>query len=228
MARKETSPAPVHGFNDVIGIALLALTLLLLVALFSYEANDLSANRVPPNQIAHNLGGPIGARVAYGLFFIFGAGAFVLPALLLFFALGYLFQFFSYLRHRWIWAAVLFFCSLGLLDLYTGKIIFLDGLAQKLNAPSAGGSLGLWSNNLFKLFGMLGATIIFGALGLISLLFLTNFQLGQWLRTISWKKSDAVGEISAKEKFLARQARDVEKQTGKLEERLEKSGPILS
>ncbi len=89
MARKESPDKPAHrGFSDTIGIALLAAALLLLVALVTHDRHDLSANRVPPNETVHNLGGPIGAWVADKMFFVFGAGAFILPVLMLAFGLA--------------------------------------------------------------------------------------------------------------------------------------------
>ena len=84
MARKDsTNPPATRGFSDTIGIALIASALLLMVALVTHDRHDLSANSVPPNETIHNLGGPIGAWVAEKMYFVFGAGAFVLPLLML-------------------------------------------------------------------------------------------------------------------------------------------------
>ena len=119
MARKESqAPVPHRGFSDIIGIILIAAALLLLVAQLSFESSDVAFNKVPPNKMAHNWIGQAGALGASGLFFLFGAGAFVLPILLLLFGLGYLFEFLAYLKRRWAWAAVLFFTCLGAADLY--------------------------------------------------------------------------------------------------------------
>src|SRR5258706_9515495 len=132
MARKDSQKtAQVRGFSDIIGIVLVALALLLLVAQLSFHPHDVSRNTVPPNQTVHNWIGPAGAYGAYGLFFLFGAGAFVLPLLLLAFGVGYLFEFFAYLKRRWVWALVLFFSCLGLLDLYSH---YWESLRQNLNA----------------------------------------------------------------------------------------------
>ena len=171
---------PARGFSDIIGIVLIALALLLMVAQLSFDRQDVATNRIPPNETAHNWIGSAGAFGANGLFFLFGAGAFVLPMLLMLFGLGYLFEFLSYLKRRWAWAAVLFFTCLGFFDLYSH---WLETLRVNLNAPSAGGFLGQIMNSLvFGHFGRPGATIIFSTLYLISLIFLTNFHLGPWLR----------------------------------------------
>ncbi len=228
MARKEpTTVVPARGFSDIIGIVLIALALLLMVAQLSFDRQDVATNRIPPNETAHNWIGSAGAFGANGLFFLFGAGAFVLPMLLMLFGLGYLFEFLGYLKRRWAWAAVLFFTCLGFFDLYSH---LLETLRVNLNAPSAGGLLGHIMNSLvFGHFGKPGATIIFSTLYLISLLFLTNFHLGPWLRSrVATKpKSEPAEESddrnwSAEEKALAKRARDLEHQARKLQEQLDK------
>jgi len=231
MARKESRPAADHrGFSDIIGIVLIAASLLLLVAQLSFDRYDVDSNRVPPNQATHNLIGGAGAFGANLFFRFFGAGAFVLPIILLLFGIGYLFEFFAYLKRRWLWAGVLFLTCLGLFDLYS---VQLDTLRRNINAPSAGGYVGQFMNNLlFGHFGRPGATIIFCTLYLISLIFLTNFQLGEWLRSRLRRRSLAGAEAevdddkpgaTVEEKALSRRARDLEKQTRKLQEQLNKS-----
>ena len=54
MARKSgDAPNSKNGLNDVIGIALLAVALLLLVAQLSFDRYDLSSPRDPQNKIIH-------------------------------------------------------------------------------------------------------------------------------------------------------------------------------
>ena len=222
MARKEsTNPPAARGFSDTLGIALIALALLVLVALVTHDRRDLSVNSVPPNETMHNLGGPIGAWVAHKMFFVFGAGAFVLPLLMLAFGLANLFQFLAYLRQRWIWAAVLFFTCLGLLGFYSS---WFSVLKENLNAPSAGGLLGLMADKYIREpFGMTNATIIFFTLYLLALLNLTNFQLGEWLRS-KWSPGlETDPNATAEEKELAKRARELEKQSRKLQEQADKT-----
>jgi len=232
MARKETKRAapPQRGFNDIIGLVLLAAALLLLLAQVSFDRYDINSNRVPPNQTAHNWIGGAGAWGANLLFQLFGAGAFVLPLLLLIFGLGYLFEFFAYLRRRWVWAAVLFVTCLAFFDLYSSS---LETLRRNINAPSAGGHLGSILNDaLFRHLGKPGATIIFCTAYLISILFLTNFHLGPWLRSwlsrVTTRREVEEEEVdppewSPEEKVLARRTRDLEKQAKKLQDQLDRS-----
>jgi hypothetical protein len=53
MSRKSPSDSG-RGFNDVIGVALLAAALLLLVAQFSFDRYDLSFFKDPHNKPVHN------------------------------------------------------------------------------------------------------------------------------------------------------------------------------
>ena len=222
MARKESADAPsARGFGDIIGIVLLVLAVLLMGSLLSYDPRDVSANTAVPNSPAHNWIGPAGAWLGYVMVFIFGAGAFVLPVLLVAFGLAFLFQFLGYLLNRWVWAGVLFLCCLGLLHLYND---LFPGVARGLNAPSAGGRVGMFEHEIFIYFGRAGATIIYLALYFISLLFLTNFQLGEWLRMLWTRREEAVAAgIGAEEKALEQRKKELEKEERRLREQVEKS-----
>ena len=84
MARKPAEDTIEHrGLSDVLGIILLALAVLLAVSLFSFDRRDLPFNTSSPNHPPHNWIGPVGAYSAYSLFFVFGAGAYLVPVLLL-------------------------------------------------------------------------------------------------------------------------------------------------
>ncbi len=221
MARKAAADSEsTHGFNDIIGIVLMGSSVLLLVALLSYNPGDISANRLPTNPSVRNWIGPFGAWVAYYWFLWIGAAAYELPALLVFLGLGCFFDYFAYLRRRWVWTVVLLLCCIGLLDLYK---TYLGNLERNLST-TAGGVIGVNLNKyLFGYFGTVGATIIFLMLFLISLLFLTNFQLGRWVRSI-WGRLPADADTSPAEQALARRARELQKQASKLQEEVERSG----
>ncbi len=111
----------------------------MLISLFTYDRNDLQINTTDGNHEVRNWIGTIGARLAYGLFFVFGAAAYLLPIVLFFLSLGYLLSFLTYLQRRWLWSSVLVFSCMGLLDLYSSHFTELQ---QNLNAPSPGGIIG--------------------------------------------------------------------------------------
>ena len=244
MARKDSQKsAHARGYSDIIGIALMALALLLFVAQLTFHPRDVASNQVPPNESIHNWIGTFGAWTANGFFRLFGAGAFALPVLLVVIGLGHLFEFFSYLKRRWAWALVAFVCCIGFLDLCTDRALldrlamnpklaeggFLEKMTLNINAPGAGGWIGSALNQIFFVhFGKVGATIVFFTLYLISLVYLTNFHLGVWLRGV-WSREPRPKEDknwTPEEKVLARRARELQKQTRKLEEEAEKSGAV--
>jgi S-DNA-T family DNA segregation ATPase FtsK/SpoIIIE len=221
MARKtSTSSESAHGLNDVLGLALMGLAVLLLAALLSYDRRDLAENALPTNPSVHNWVGPFGAKMAYYWLLWVGAAAYEVPALLLLVGLGCFFAPFSYLRRRWLWTLVLFLCCMGLLDLYKP---YLNRLETNLNAQ-AGGVLGQFLNRyLFGYFGTVGGTIIFVMLSFISVLYLTNFRLGPWLNRVFAKRTTPeVGKDV--EATLDRRARDLEKRKKQLEEEVARSG----
>ena len=76
----------------------------------------------------------------------------------------------------------------------------------------------------FSLLGPIGATIVYAALSLISLLFLTNFRLSDWIRALLPEEKISVEKASPQEEALARRARDLEKQAKQLQEQVARSG----
>ncbi|HOX59517.1 MAG TPA: DNA translocase FtsK [Candidatus Paceibacterota bacterium] len=223
MARKASgSSESSRGFNDIIGVVLMCLAVLLLAALLSYHPRDVSANAVPHNQPARNWIGPAGAWVAYGCFLTAGAAAFVLPVVVFFVGLGCFFESFAYLRRRWFWALVLMICCMGLLDVYRH---YLGNLERNLGV-TAGGVLGRNLNQHFfsECFGAAGATIIYLMLYFVSLLFLTNFQLGDWVRAVWGWRTATAGRRAADEAALELRKRDLEKQARLLQDEVERSG----
>jgi S-DNA-T family DNA segregation ATPase FtsK/SpoIIIE len=225
MARKVATQSQSHGLNDVIGVVLAAAALLLVVALLSYDPADMGLNVTSPNNPPHNLGGPLGAWIALKLFWTFGVGAFMIPVLLLMFGLGYLFRFLAYLQRRWLWGAALLLCCMCLATLFEANSRWLVHLQRALNVPSVGGLIGLFFNaHVLHYVGKVGAAIVLATVYIISLMYLTNFQLGQWCRR--WWATGFVAAPAAKspgENDLERRARDLEKQARKLQEQLDKS-----
>ena len=233
MSRKSPSDSS-RGFNDVIGVALLLLVALpLLVAQLSFDRYDLQFNNIPAHMPVHNWIGPFGAHVAYASFFIFGIGAYAFPLLVAVFGLGYLFNFWPHLRERRLWSGI---WGLVLMLSLTGLLNMMDGLfkplCENVDAPWAGGWVGhiLFQFRLFGfdwgfwVLGSVGATIVYLAFCFISLLFLTDFQLGEWIRGFLQKEPAAAEPKSADETALERRARDLEKQAKKLQEEVQRSG----
>ncbi len=225
-AAADSGSGPGKGeLDDVIGAVLIVLALLLFLAQVSFDRYDLSSVRVPPNEHVHNWVGTIGAHLAYFLFFLFGLAAYFLPCLLVVFGLSRLLDAMAHLRrHNW-WSAA---CGFALLVAFTGLMqISIRGDIQRIGGVYPGGLLGLISygqtaryNYGFALLGSVGATIAYLALGGISLLFITKFELGAWLDRL-WEARAATPK--AQEDALERRARDLEKQARKLQDQVDKA-----
>ncbi len=233
MSRKSGAESH-NGLNDVIGIVLLAAALLLLVSQVSFDPHDLKFYTLPHNDPLHNWGYVVGAYMASFSFICLGIGAYLLPFVFALFGLAYLLNICGHLRERvrWslLWTAVFFVAVTGLAYLAD------DGgrsgrWHESIGTTSIGGALGFltygqsknWDFG-FSLLGRPGALIVYSTLALISLLFLTNFQLGPWLRAMLSKADEAREPKSEDEMVLEKRARDLEKQKRKLEEEVGRLG----
>jgi DNA segregation ATPase FtsK/SpoIIIE, S-DNA-T family len=234
---QKTGESQKHGMNDVVGVILLAAAALLFVAQASFDRLDISSIHIPPNKEAQNWIGTAGAHLAWYSFIVFGLAAYLLPFLIALFGVSQWLGFLSYLRERirWsiAWAVLLLISATGLLFILDSAG-WLGRVHVGIGATSAGGCLGYLTygqtsqyNYGFALLGSLGASIVYAALGVISLLFLTNFHLGNWVRWMLEKKpkpAAAEPEQSADEINLEKRARELEKQKRKLEQDVERSG----
>jgi DNA segregation ATPase FtsK/SpoIIIE, S-DNA-T family len=223
MARKDREAVPhPRGFHDIVGVILLGLTALLCVALFSYNWRDVPQNVLPVNSPVQNWIGPFGAWMGYNCFAAIGFAAYLLPLLLGVLGLGCFWERLAFLRRRWPWVLLVLLCCVGLLDLFSD---YLKNPAENNNI-TAGGFLGVGLNKYFfrSWFGMSGACILYGMLYLISLLFLTNFQLSYWIRALTSREASRTKGLTPEEQELQRRADDLARQTRELQEQLEQTG----
>jgi len=234
MAKKSgDDPRSKHGFNDVIGIALLAAALLLFIAQFSFDRFDLAFFKNPHNKPVQNWIGPFGAYLGWMTFVPLGLAAYVLPWIMASFGVAYLLNRLTYLRERlWsslLWTTLLLISITGLL--FVADSAQLLGTAKvDIGSPSAGGWLGYVSYGQsrhyeygFCLLGSLGATIVYAAIGLISLLCLTDFKLGEWGRSLLHRSAPEDAFKSAEERALEKRALELEKQKRVLEAEVSRS-----
>src|SRR3974390_2482471 len=105
MSRK-TASGSVNGYGDIIGVALLAAALLLLVAQLSFDRQDISFlyKAAEKSMPYHNWIGVGGAYLAWLFFLPFGVAAYLVPPLLALFGAAYLLNFLGYLRERLRWS----------------------------------------------------------------------------------------------------------------------------
>ncbi len=213
--------------SDVVGIILVGAAVLLLLATFSYDKLDLGSSEVARK---HNWIGAFGAWTAFALFSLLGAAGYLVPPLLLIFGLAYFIPNLGPLLRRWPWALVLVLCGACTLALYHS-----DRIKNGLGVSNAGGFVGeFFYNYIFSHFNVVGATIIFLVVYLVSLLFLTNFQLGDWARErwSAWRAGRMAvpveGEFvgTGEGAALERRARDLEKQARELQEQIDRSDRV--
>jgi len=177
----------------------------------------------------------VGAYLSYISFMAIGFAAYMVPLLLLLFGASFLHPFFLHLRHSWREPTAAAVYLLGLM----GLLQELDeNFGLKFWAPGfqLGGVIG---NSIiypvFHTFGTAGAVIIYSALILASLYFLTNLQpVELWHWTVdtweSWRErqsepspaTSGLGQKTIKRK-TKRLERDLKKQKKNIEQELEQA-----
>ena len=222
MAGKEapTRESTKGGANEVLGIGLFALAILFLLALFSYDKGDLLFNGTEVNDPRHNLTGIFGAWLAQGCFLALGVSAYLLPPLTLVFAFGFLINKLEGLRKRWPWALAMILAGSAGLSLYPN---LFGGIADQLNTVDAGGYMGMLLNKaIFQHVGTAGATVILLAIYAVSLLYITNFHLKDWLREVwqRWKlrRIDRSQPLAEEEVNLSRKEDELTQRVNELQE----------
>ena len=167
---------PENRRHEILGIALLALALLLSISLFSYDRLDPSLSSVSSNPTVHNLAGKVGATLADGLFQLMGGSAFLLLLGLFVFG-GRTLMSRPTLVYRWRVAGfiLLLFSSTTLLDLSITRLPSLTN--SPMPAGPSGGLFGKFSADwLLEYFAPVGAYLLASAVFLLSLMLTTSFS----------------------------------------------------
>ncbi len=195
---------------------MLLLAVVLLLALVSFNQNDLPSRSLPVNDPPHNLLGRIGAFIADQLLFAFGAASFLLPVLAGAFGAASFIPELGYLRRGWrapLASVGLFIAAMGTLDLSSHV---LPSLATHGNTLGAGGLVGAELNARVAVFFLnrVGAGIVYGGVYLVSLVTLTRFDLPGWLRSmISPPPKNEEERMLAEQKLLKKKARELARQS---------------
>ena len=207
----------------------------MLLALHTFNAGDLASNKIPPNDPPENAIGAAGARIADIAFFLTGYAAHMIPFLLIIFGVSLVTPYLGHLRHKWKgWVAALVYMVsvMGLLEVYKDGF---KGLIDSHGMPSLGGIFGMGIHFLFQWFGVIGSTIIYSALLLSSLYFLTHLQPVEiWHWTVdaweNWRDRREQTGLAAGEPYqksikrkTRRLARDLQKQKKAIEQEIEQT-----
>lgn len=219
MARNNMANAvPARGSGEIVGVVLIAAAVMLLAALLTFDPADTSLSNFPPNQTESNWIGPVGARVANGLYLVFGLPALIFVGVLVLYGVSYFWGALSHVRARWPWMIGFLVACMGLFDLYSP----LFSVADTLNITSPGGLIGEHMNKLLvrNFFGHLGGTIIFGCLYAMSLVYLADIDVIATAREL-WKRWQAAREASmSEEEKLHRKVQNLEEEARGLEKEL--------
>jgi len=172
----------------------------------------------------------VGAWMGHGLFFVFGAAAFLVPILFFGFGLAHFVPLLMYLMHSWRArgaASGLLLSCMGVLDLYKASLV---NLTASIGSYPAGGFIGHLLNDYFVVhfFNRTGALIIYLTFYLVSLVAITNFDISAWLHELWERFKDRRDRLdkhaSVEERQLHRKARALAKEAKKLQEEAERSG----
>ncbi|MFH1006297.1 MAG: DNA translocase FtsK [Candidatus Latescibacterota bacterium] len=167
-----TSSVPERRLSEVLGILLIALSLLVAISLVSHSSEDYPNSALRAAQ-AQNWAGRIGALISFGLFFSFGYGAPVVPVLLL----------------LWGWNRVRKEDMRALSAKTAGAMALLVLLCTvstlpPYRDPHTAFQLGGWTGYVLssKIFipylGRIGATVLVIALGAVILILATGLSFG--------------------------------------------------
>ena len=174
-------------FKQVVGFLWLAIYIVTLLSLISYDPNDVSFNVFPANPVPTNFIGYFGAGLACMLYFAFGFAAYVFPFLFMCCCAAS----FLGIEIKWTWKPIwiLLFVSsaCALLDLQ--HIGGWDLIQRQANIDSPGGVLGTYIIQLTVPYalGAVGAGVLFATIFVISAIYLFNVNpVMTALNAFSW------------------------------------------
>ncbi len=169
------------GWQEISGIALLAVCVLSVLSLFSYDAGDIGFLHDPPNDPPRNFIGPVGAWFSFLNYMGLGVAGYILPAIFSYLGLICLFKREGRLWPKFAWAGVLLLASASLMELNSAV---WEGVRDRLNVGSAGGLLGelLTDRCLVPLLGRVGAGVLMTAAVIIGLVMLIDIHPGTLMR----------------------------------------------
>ncbi|HJZ13324.1 MAG TPA: DNA translocase FtsK 4TM domain-containing protein, partial [Acidobacteriota bacterium] len=221
-----------HVKREIRGVLFLALSILLLLALFSYDRLDPSFNVSSDRVQVKNYVGPVGAYTADFLILFFGLVSYMIPVILLSVA-------FSDLTHRQVEAlytkiigsTVLLLAFSGFMSLAVGTWGVTGELPDGTPAHfpvEAGGWVGTSLQQIMQAnVGYAGAILILSTATLLALLLLFRLSLGKMLsllssRFVNWfrslqlgmrKKMDTQMKMRERKKVIQKHIERIEKQS---------------
>jgi S-DNA-T family DNA segregation ATPase FtsK/SpoIIIE len=207
-------------FNEVAGIALIGIGIILTLALITFTPHDMPILGIggmvdnEPNIPRENSIGVVGALLAYFILFVFGAAGYLLPIGLLWLGVAYAFLGAKFSKRTIIGLFCFVLCGSCLLAVTE----ILDSWARSNHFVGSGGFAGLWLGTkvLEGLLNKTGAVILLVVLYLIGMIMLTGLHPIQftkvcWMKFKEWREKRAGDKERIAEKESKRAAREAEK-----------------
>lgn len=220
------------GIRELAGIGVLTLSALMLLALVSYDAGDISILQAPPNDPPLNFIGPVGAWFGFLALMMFGNGAWLTPLGGILIGLLLLFQPEERIGLRLLWVLVFLLALSGLLALHSSGWGRLDA---RFNITGVTGGVVGWliaDRWLAAWLGQAGATIMLIGLLAVGLTLCMGFQrmtafgrvLAERVRSLRSRMAAVMTARRDRLETIAREERDIARQIA-LKEKAIRKGP---
>ena len=195
---RPAAPRPALPINrEIVGILLVTLAVLIFLSLWSFSLHDVGWSGFPGSDAVvergspQNLVGLVGAYIAKVLIWLVGSTALAIPFVILVYAIR------MFLTERksvtTILGSVLLIMGLSTL-VWLHHPVSVQVLENGITSGVYAGHAGAWTAGMLEpLFGRWGATILLGALMLVSLLLITPFSLSAGFERIP----KSVGKMGA-------------------------------
>jgi S-DNA-T family DNA segregation ATPase FtsK/SpoIIIE len=173
-------------WNEIQGVLLFAAAVLVLISFMTFDFSDLRLFTSKVNHPVRNFAGLFGAYMGAIMFFIMGMSAYVIPVLILVWAIA---------RFSGIMPQKLYFKVFGTFFLILASSAMFSMIGQGDNSFrfSLGGIVGLvFSDFLIRYLGSVGAVIVIIVLFLLSILLATEFLLIPFLTTLAQRIRDFI------------------------------------
>ena len=178
--------------NEIQAILLFAAAILIFISLATFTFDDMGQFTSKPNMPVHNFAGLFGVYIGAALSFVMGLSSYVIPVLVVFWALSKL---------SGIPPQKLYFKAFGtfFLILASSSIFSILGRGDNAFRFKLGGVVGLvFSDFLIKYLGRGGATVVIVLLLLLSALLATDFLLIPFLMSLFKKVKNKSEEYTDK------------------------------
>ena len=223
--------------GEVIGLTLLGLGTLLFLALISYQPRDVPswvpiiANSALASRSTHNFIGPAGAIIAGLLYFLIGAGSYIVAAVFLGYGGAKVVAPGLHIHRRipWVAGAVLSFSCLTDLQRH-----FLTDWKNTMRIPGKGGWLGHWLGSLFHAaLGSIGSSILLTLIYVTCLIMMTGIHPIALIRRLIalpaiWRENYRKAQLARADdrEKLAIQGRKLAREAEKIERQLRKKNAL--